>query len=43
MNRARGTAARQVVTAEVVDTDAIVPCDGTPRARPVAWATGDWR
>ncbi|WP_030742182.1 hypothetical protein [Streptomyces sp. NRRL F-5135] len=35
--------AQQVVTAEVVDTDAIVPCDGTSHARLVAWATGDWR
>ncbi|MEV7868112.1 hypothetical protein AB0P17_18885 [Streptomyces sp. NPDC088124] len=33
----------QVATVEVIDTAAVVPCDGTPRPRLVAWATGDWR
>ncbi|MEI7032878.1 hypothetical protein [Streptomyces pratensis] len=34
----------QLVTYDIVSTEAIVPCDPyTPRPRLVAWATGDWR
>ncbi|MFI6082486.1 hypothetical protein ACIBBB_16170 [Streptomyces sp. NPDC051217] len=37
------TLTQKAVTAEVIDTAIIVTCDGTPRARLVAWVTGDWR
>ncbi|WP_250290635.1 hypothetical protein [Streptomyces atroolivaceus] len=34
--------ARQVFTAEIVSTEGLVRCDGTPRPRLVAWVTGNW-
>jgi hypothetical protein len=34
----------QVVTTEIISTDAIVPCEPwTGRPRLVAWLVGDWR